>query len=218
MKDAQVAWLNSLIDRGRILFVEGKDLRTPEAGIEWQGRADQLLQEARAGVKARSPDDAKRLETLSPYPPVDLDPGNPWWTPTLAFSVASCKSSTSSILCEENHPVSYHLALANRLEEIVSDWRANPPLPPRRIAAAERKMKVSLSSAETQCRKWLIEEFKTPRAKRKVDYQEEVLGEEWFDGLSERAFLRAWDEARESDTTDQSWHKRGPVGSSRRGV
>ena len=127
MKDNPVAWLNCLIDRCRIHFVEGTDLRVPETGIEWQGRADQLLQEARAGVKERSPDDAWRLETLSPYPPVGLLPGHPWWTPWTPTPVLGTDSCTSSALCEENHPVSYHLALINCLKEIVSDWRAKPP-------------------------------------------------------------------------------------------
>ena len=133
MKDNPVAWLNRLIDKGRILLVEGMDLRTPEAGIEWQGRADQFRQEAKAGVADRSPDDAARLETLSPYLPVALPPGHPWWTPPPALFIASC---TSSALCEANQPVSYHLALINRLEKIVSDWRVKEPVPP--IAAARR--------------------------------------------------------------------------------
>lgn len=138
MKDNPVAWLNCLIDRGRILFVEGMDVRTPEAGIEWQGRADQLKEEAKAGVKARSPDDAARLETLSPYQRVDPPPGNPWWTsPADLFTV---DSTSSSVRCEENNPLSYHLALIYRLEEIVSDWRVNPPELP--IAAARRKRRV----------------------------------------------------------------------------
>lgn len=133
MKDNPVAWLNRLINRGRILFVEGKDLRTAAAGIEWQGRADQFRQEAKAGVADRSPDDAARLETLSPYESVDLRPGHPWWTPPPALFAAS---NTSSALCEANHPVSYHLALINRLEEIVSDWRVNPPPPQDRTETA----------------------------------------------------------------------------------
>jgi len=137
MTDSSVAWLNRLIDRGRILFVEGVDLRTHETGIEWQRRADQLLQEARAGVKERSPDDAARLETLSPYPPARLPSGHPWWRPVPVLDTASC---TSSALCEDNQSVSYHLALIDRLEQIARDWRANPPVPP--IAAAKRKRRV----------------------------------------------------------------------------
>ncbi len=138
MKDNTIEWLNRLIDEGKILFVEGKDVRTPEAGREWQWRAAQFKEEAKAWVKVQSPADAWMLKTLSPYRPVDLDPGNPWWTPTLAFSVASCRSSTSSIVCEENHPVSYHLALINELEEIVSNWRAKTPeKAPKRFALSE---------------------------------------------------------------------------------
>ena len=119
-----VAWIYRLIDKGTSLFVEGTDLRTPEACIEWQERADQFAEEAKAGVKARSPDDAVRLETLSPYPPVDLPPGHPWRTPPPALFASSL---TSSALCEANEPVSYHFALINRLEEIARDWRAKPP-------------------------------------------------------------------------------------------
>lgn len=143
MKDSPVAGLNRLISRGGILFVEGKDLRTPEAGIEWQGRATQFFEEAEAWVKEQSPDDDGRLEILSPYPPVDLPLGNPWWTPTLALSTASC---TSSVLCEENHPVSYHLALINRLEEIVSDWRVNPP--GRKTGRRLKNMNKQISTAK----------------------------------------------------------------------
>ena len=124
MKDNPVAWLNRLIDKGGILLVEGMELRTPEAGIEWQGRADQFRQEAKAGVADRSPDDAARLETLSPYLPVDLPLGHPWRAPPPALFADSC---TSSALCEANHSVSYHFALINRLEEIARDWRARPP-------------------------------------------------------------------------------------------
>lgn len=124
MKDNPVAWLNRLIDRCRDHFVEGMDLRIPETGIEWQGGADQLLQEARTGVKEWSPDDATRLRNLSPYPSADLPPGSPWWTPPLGLGIASL---TSSALCEANNPVSYHLALIKRLDEIVRDWRLNPP-------------------------------------------------------------------------------------------
>ncbi len=125
MKDSLVAGLNRLIDRGGILFVEGMDVRTPEAGIEWQGHADQFAEEVKAWVKQQSPGDAVRLETLSPYPAVGLPPGHPWRTPTPVLGIiASC---TSSAICEENNPVSYHLALVNELKEIVSDWRVNPP-------------------------------------------------------------------------------------------
>lgn len=213
--DSPVAWLNCLIDRGRSHFVEGKDLRTQEAGIEWQRRADQLEKEAKAGVKDRSPDDAVRLETLSPYPLVGLPLGNPWWKPPPALFTASC---TSSVKCEENHPVSYFLALINRLEEIARDWRATPPLPPRRFAAAERRTRVSLNTAETKFGKWLIEKLKAPRTKTKMAWQDEVLGREMFPGLSARAFLRAWTVAVAESTTHQSWHKPGPVGSSERAV
>ena len=125
MKDNPVAGLNRLIDRGRSLFVKGMDVRTLTAGIEWQGHADQFKQEAKAWVKEQSPDDAVRLETLSPYPAVGLPPGHPWGTSTPVLGIiASC---TSSAICEENNPVSYHLALVNELKEIVSDWRVKSP-------------------------------------------------------------------------------------------
>ena len=124
MKDDLVAGLNRLIARGGNLFVEGMDVRTPEEGKEWQGRADQFAEEAKAWVKEQSPADAVRLETLSPYLAVGLPLDNPWRRPTSALSFAS---STSSILCEENNPVIYHLALVTELKEIVSDWRVNPP-------------------------------------------------------------------------------------------
>ncbi len=83
---------------------------------------------------------------------------------------------------------------------------------------ARRDPAVSLISAETQCRRWLIEELKAPRTKTKVDWQGEVLDEEKFPGLSGRAFLRAWANAMKEPTTHHSWHKPGPVGSSERVV
>jgi 1-acyl-sn-glycerol-3-phosphate acyltransferase len=119
-----VAWIYRRIDEGGILFVEGTDLRSHEAAVKWQGRADKFTQEAKAGVTARSPVDAVRLETLSPYLPVGLRPGHPWRTPPPPLFPVS---NTSSALCETNDPVSYHLALINRLEEIARDWRARPP-------------------------------------------------------------------------------------------
>ena len=127
MTDSPVAGLDRLINTCRILFTEGKDLRTPEAGIEWQGRADRVEQEAKAWITAWSPDEAVKLETLGPYSQVVLSPDHPWWKPTTALGLATC---TSSVLCEENNPVSYHLALLNELKEIVSGWRAKAPIKP----------------------------------------------------------------------------------------
>ncbi len=170
MKDSPVAWLNCLIDRGRILFVEGMDVRTPEAGIEWQGRADQLKEEAKAGVKARSPDDAARLETLSPYRRVSPPPGNPWWTsPADLFTV---DSTSSSVRCEENNPLSYHLALINRLEEIVSDWRANPPAPP--VVAAPRGRPGPDKPLKVRADDWAHEMLKHSGKRTKRSVAEEI--------------------------------------------
>ncbi|MCZ6495915.1 MAG: hypothetical protein O6924_07025 [Alphaproteobacteria bacterium] len=126
MKDSPVAWLNCLIDRGRILYVEGVDVRTPNEGKEWQECADRFAEEARAGVKARSPDDAARLGTLSPYPRMDLPIGHPWRTPPPSV-LDTIAPSTSSVKCGTNNPVSYHWALVDELKEIVSDWRIELP-------------------------------------------------------------------------------------------
>ena len=125
MKDSLVARLNRLIDRGTNLYVDGTDVRTHAEGKDWQGHADQFKQEAKAWVKEQSPADAVRLESLSPYPAVTVPPGNPWWTSVSVLDViASC---TSSVKCETNSPVSYHLALVNELKEIARDWRVKLP-------------------------------------------------------------------------------------------
>ena len=71
--------------------------------------------------------------------------------------------------------------------------------------------------AETQCRKWLFEEMKAPKSKKKTDYEAEALNER-FEGLAGIAFLRAWAAALKEPTTHPSWRKRGPVGKFGEGV
>ncbi len=189
MKNNPVAGLNRLIDRGRSLFVEGMDVRTPEAGIEWQGRADQFEEEAKAWIKEQSPDDAVRLETLSPYPSVYLPLGNPWWKPTSALGLASC---TSSVLCEENNPVSYHLALVNELKEIVGDWRVNLPELP--IVTARRGRPRHDKPFKDRCDDWAYKMLKHSGRRTYADMADEIAASE--EGIKPDTVLRGARESR----------------------
>ena len=205
-------WITAHLNKGVHLREDVHSLTTPAAGKAWAARARIWLQEARDGVAARSREDVGRLDVIDtlplPWPPLSTD--NPFYE---AYEHIGITTSSTGEGRPGNNPANWHAGHVARLEEIAKDWRAKDPLPPRRHAAAERRTRVSLVSAETQCRNWLIEKLKAKRTKRKVDYQDEVLGQELFDGLSDRAFLRAWDAARDAKTTHESWHRRGPVGS-----
>ncbi len=62
--------------------------------------------------------------------------------------------------------------------------------------------------AENGCREWLIEVM---QGERKLERQLWGEAEERFPGLSDKAFKRAFREAKGEPTTHESWRKRGPI-------
>ena len=90
------------------------------------------------------------------------------------------------------------LVSAGELEYSGLQFCKPEPAPPRLTVAAE-----------TNCRDWLVEQMKSPKATTKPIYQTKAMEE--FPGLSAKSFGRAWDNARKEPTTHPSWQKRGPA-------
>jgi hypothetical protein len=64
--------------------------------------------------------------------------------------------------------------------------------------------------AEERCREWLVETMQAPKTKTR----DQLLAGAGIEGLSDKAFLRAWADATKLPTTHPSWRKPGPVRSS----
>ena len=207
-------WIAAHVNKGVRLREEVYSLTTPEEGEAWADRVREWLHEARVMVEAYSPQDADRLDVIGALPLLPLSPGNPFWEP---YKPISLLTSSTGVGRPGNNLANWHAGHVARLEEIAKDWRAKAPLPPRRLGAAARKGRESLASAETDCRKWLIEQLENPKTETKMDIEDEVVEDELFYGLSRKAFKRAWRDAIKEPTTDKSWRKPGPVSSSCRG-
>ena len=203
------------VNKGVHLREEVYRLTTPEEGEAWAARAQEWLHEARVIVEAYSPQDAERLDVIDTLPLVLLSPDNPFWE---SYKPISMVISSTGDGRPGNNPANWHAGHVKRLEEIAKDWRAKEPLPPRRHGAAERKGRESLASAETDCRKYLIEYLKNPKTEKKTDIEDDVVEDQLFYRLSRKAFKRAWKDAKGAPTTHPSWHRPGPVSSSCRGV
>ena len=87
--------------------------------------------------------------------------------------------------------------------------------PPRRRLDLERCKNLSAqdNEAKQDCLKWLTEELKGERLRKKTEYEADALDGR-FSGLSQRSFRKAWKDAWKLPTTHKSWHKRGPIKSS----
>ncbi len=72
---------------------------------------------------------------------------------------------------------------------------------------------ISSNKAKQDCLKWLTEELKGERLRKKTEYEADALDGR-FPGLSQRSFRKAWEDAWKLPTTHKSWHKRGPIKSS----
>ena len=208
-------WITAHLNKGMHLGEEVYALTTPEEGKAWAARAREWLHEARVMVEAYSPEDAGRLDVIGPLPLLPLSPGNPFYKQYKPISMVMSSTGEGR---PGNNPANWHAGHVARLEEIAKNWRAKEPLPPRRIGAAERKGRESLASAETDCRKYLIEYLKNPKTEKKTDIEDDVVEDQLFYRLSRKAFKRAWKDAKGAPTTHESWHKPGPVSSSCRGV
>ncbi len=207
-------WIATHVNKGVHLREEVRPLTTPDQGTAWAARAERWLNEARTIVGTYSPEDVGRLDVLNKIEPLWLSPDNPFWEKPEGVSMVMSSTGAGQ---PYNNAAHWHARRVDILEEIAKDWRAKAPLPPRRLGAAARKGRESLASAETDCRKWLIEQLENPKTETKMDIEDEVVEDELFYGLSRKAFKRAWRDAIKEPTTHRSWHRPGPVSSSCRG-
>ena len=68
-------------------------IRTDEEKDAWAARAQKWLRETRAGVAARSPIDAERLDVIDQLPLLPLDPEHPWWEKPVSVDLSSTSST-----------------------------------------------------------------------------------------------------------------------------